>query len=56
MHSLTKYVGGHADVVAGSLMFNCPDLYDKLYFNMKSTGGIISPFDAWVALRGGKTL
>ena len=56
MHSLTKYVGGHADVVAGALMFNDPDLYDKLYFNMKSTGGIISPFDAWVALRGAKTL
>ena len=56
MHSLTKYVGGHADVVAGSLHFNCPDLYDKLNFNMKSTGGIISPFDAWVALRGAKTL
>lgn len=56
MHSLTKYVGGHADVVAGALMFNDGDLYDKLYFNMKSTGGIISPFDAWVALRGTKTL
>lgn len=56
MHSMTKYIGGHADVVAGSLHFNCPDLYDKLYFNMKSTGGIISPFDAWVALRGTKTL
>ena len=56
MHSLTKYIGGHADVVAGGLMFNDPDLYDKLYFNMKSTGGIISAFDAWVALRGTKTL
>lgn len=56
MHSLTKYVGGHADVVAGALMFNDGDLYDKLYFNMKSTGGIICPFDAWVALRGTKTL
>lgn len=56
MHSLTKYVGGHADVVAGALMFNDSDLYDKLYFNMKSTGGIISPFDAWLCLRGTKTL
>jgi len=56
MHSMTKYIGGHADVVGGSLHFNCPDLYDKLYFNMKSTGQIISAFDAWVALRGSKTL
>lgn len=56
MHSLTKYIGGHADVLAGALMFNCPDLYDKLKFNLKSTGGTISPFDAWVALRGSKTL
>lgn len=56
MHSLTKYIGGHADVVAGGLMFNDGDLYDKLFFNMKSTGGVISAFDAWVALRGTKTL
>lgn len=56
MHSLTKYVGGHADVVAGGLMFDDSDLYDKLYFNMKSTGGIICPFDAWLCLRGTKTL
>lgn len=38
MHSMTKYIGGHADVVGGSLHFNDGDLYDKLYFNMKSTG------------------
>lgn len=56
MHSMTKYIGGHGDVVAGSLCFNDGDLYDKLFFNMKSMGGIIAPFDAWVCLRGTKTL
>lgn len=53
---MTKYIGGHADVVGGCLCFNDSALYDKLYFNMKSTGGIIAPFDAWVTLRGTKTL
>jgi cystathionine gamma-synthase len=56
MHSLTKYIGGHSDVVAGALMFNDPELYDKLYFNIKSIGTCISPFDAWLCLRGSKTL
>jgi cystathionine beta-lyase/cystathionine gamma-synthase len=56
MHSITKYIGGHSDVVAGALMFNDPDLYDTLYFNIKSLGTMIAPFDAWIALRGSKTL
>ena len=56
MHSITKYIGGHSDIVAGCLMFNNSDLYDKFYFNIKSMGTMISPFDAWVALRGTKTL
>mmetsp|Transcript_14498 Transcript_14498/g.24746 ORF Transcript_14498/g.24746 Transcript_14498/m.24746 type:complete len:238 (-) Transcript_14498:391-1104(-) len=56
MHSITKYIGGHSDVVAGALMFNDPDLYDQLYFNIKSIGTFLSPFDAWIALRGTKTL
>ena len=56
MHSITKYIGGHSDVVAGALMFNDPDLYDTLYFNIKSLGTMIAPFDAWVGLRGSKTL
>jgi cystathionine gamma-lyase len=56
MHSLTKYIGGHSDVVAGALMFNDPALYDKLYFNIKSIGTCLAPFDAWIALRGSKTL
>ena len=56
MHSVTKYIGGHSDVVAGALMFNKPDLWDKLYLNIKSMGTMIAPFDAWIALRGSKTL
>jgi cystathionine beta-lyase/cystathionine gamma-synthase len=56
MHSITKYIGGHSDVVAGALMFNDSDLYDQLYFNIKSMGYMIAPFDAWIALRGSKTL
>lgn len=56
MHSITKYIGGHSDVVAGALMFNDHKLYDKLFFNIKSMGYFISPFDAWIALKGSKTL
>ena len=56
MHSITKYIGGHSDVVAGCLCFNDPALYDKIFFNMKTMGTCIAPFDAWIALRGSKTL
>lgn len=56
MHSITKYIGGHSDVVAGCLCFNDADLYDKLFFNMKSMGTSIAPFDAYIALRGAKTM
>ena len=56
MHSVTKYIGGHSDVVAGALMFNSLELFDKLYFNVKSMGTMIAPFDAFIALKGSKTL
>jgi cystathionine beta-lyase/cystathionine gamma-synthase len=56
MHSITKYIGGHSDVVAGALMFNDPKLWDPLYYNIKTMGYFISPFDAWIALKGSKTL
>ena len=56
MHSITKYIGGHSDVVAGCLIFNDKDLYDQLDFNIKCMGTTIAPFDAWIALRGSKTL
>ena len=56
MHSVTKYIGGHSDVIAGALMFNSLELFDKLYFNIKSMGTMIAPFDAFIALKGSKTL
>jgi len=56
MHSITKYIGGHSDVIAGCLCFNDANLYDKLFFNMKSIGSTISPFDAYIALKGAKTM
>jgi len=56
MHSITKYIGGHSDVVAGALMFNEAKVYDELYCNIKSMGYYISPFDAFLALKGSKTV
>lgn len=56
MHSVTKYIGGHADVLSGCLCFNDPKLYDAIYSNMKNMGNGISPFDAYLALRGAKTM
>ena len=54
--SLTKYIGGHTDVLAGALCFNDSKLYDKLYDNMRNMGNLITPFDAFLAIRGAKTI
>jgi len=56
MHSATKYIGGHSDVVAGALMLNSLELYDQLHNNIKQMGTMIAPFDAMMVLRGSKTL
>ena len=56
MHSVTKYIGGHADVLSGCLCFNDSKIYDAVYNNMKNMGNGISPFDAYLALRGAKTM
>jgi cystathionine beta-lyase/cystathionine gamma-synthase len=56
MHSITKYIGGHSDVVAGCLCFNDDALYEKLYHNMRTMGSCIAPFDAYIALKGSKTM
>ncbi|MCY4643846.1 MAG: PLP-dependent aspartate aminotransferase family protein [Bacteriovoracales bacterium] len=56
VHSLTKYINGHSDVVAGGLILNSKKLYDKLWFLQNSTGPTQSPFDSWLILRGLKTL
>lgn len=56
VHSLTKYVGGHSDVVAGAILLNSRELYDKLFFYMKTVGTGLSAFDSWLCIRGAKTL
>ena len=56
MNSVTKYIGGHTDVLGGCVAFNDESLYEQLYFKMKAQGLCMAPFDAWVALRGAKTL
>ncbi|AHF16403.1 cystathionine gamma-synthase [Niabella soli] len=56
MHSATKYLGGHSDVVMGALMFNHNDLLEKLFFIQKSSGAVPGPMDCFLVLRGIKTL
>ena len=56
MHSSTKYLGGHSDVIQGALMMNDSDLRDKLYFIQKSCGAVPGPMDCFLVLRGIKTL
>ena len=56
MNSCTKYIGGHCDVVMGTLTLNDKELRDRLYFVQKSFGGTPSPFESYLALRGLKTL
>ena len=56
MHSATKYLGGHSDVIQGALMMNDKDLREKLYFLQKSCGAVPGPMDCFLVLRGIKTL
>lgn len=56
MHSATKYLGGHSDVIQGCLMMNDEKLRDQLYFIQKSTGAVPGPQDCFLVLRGIKTL
>jgi len=56
VHSVTKYLGGHSDVVMGVLVTNNDELYTKLKFLQNSIGAIPAPFDCYMALRGVKTL
>jgi cystathionine gamma-lyase len=56
VHSGTKYFGGHSDVLNGAIMLNDDDLFQKLYHIQNSTGGVLSPFDSYLVLRGIKTL
>lgn len=56
LHSATKYLGGHSDVVAGLVVVNSEKLAEDLHFIQNSTGGVLGPQDSWLLMRGIKTL
>jgi len=56
VHSTTKYVGGHSDVIGGAVVVDDEELATKLRFAQNATGGVPGPWDAWLTLRGAKTL
>ena len=56
MHSATKYIGGHSDVVLGALIVKDDDLADRLYFIQNASGAVCGPMDSFLTLRGIKTL
>lgn len=56
MHSATKYLGGHSDILGGALVVADADLYDRLYFVQNATGATLGPFECFLVSRGLKTL
>lgn len=56
LHSTTKYLGGHSDVVGGAIVGNDPEIHDTLKFYQNAAGAVPGPFDCWLMLRGIKTL
>ena len=56
MHSATKYLGGHSDVIAGALVVKDKELGEKLHFAQFATGGVLGPMDSYLVVRGIKTL
>lgn len=56
VHSTTKYLGGHSDVVGGAVVTNSDAMREELFFLRNSAGAVPGPFDAWLTLRGMKTL
>ena len=56
VHSTTKYLGGHSDVVGGAVILNDKETYEKIRFYQNAIGGTPGPFDSWLVLRGIKTL
>ncbi len=56
VHSTTKYVSGHSDVIGGAVVTNDPDLNAAFYFHQNAVGAVPGPFDCWLSLRGLKTL
>jgi cystathionine gamma-lyase len=56
VHSSTKYINGHSDVLGGSVMLNDTELYEKIKYHQNSVGAVLAPFDSYLTLRGIKTL
>lgn len=56
LHSATKYLGGHSDVVAGIVVVKTQELAEKVHFLQNAIGGVLGPQDSWLLLRGSKTL
>lgn len=56
VHSTTKYMGGHSDVVGGTAVTSDGDLHERMAFYQNAAGGVPGPFDSWIVLRGLKTL
>ena len=56
VHSTTKYINGHSDVIGGALVLNNEEAYESMKFYENAAGNVPSPFDAWLVLRGIKTL
>ncbi len=56
VHSTTKYINGHSDIIGGAVVLNNAELYGKILFVQKAVGAVPSPFDSWLTLRGVKTL
>lgn len=56
VHSTTKYMGGHSDVIGGALVTTDPELGEQLAFHQNAMGAVAAPFDSWLVMRGIKTL
>lgn len=56
LHSATKYLGGHNDLLAGAIVTKSKDIEEKLLYQLNTTGAVLPPFDSWLLIRGLKTL
>ncbi len=56
IHSATKYLGGHSDLIAGIVVSKTQELGEKIHFNQNASGGILGPFESWLVIRGIETL
>jgi len=56
VHSTTKYMGGHSDVIGGAVMTSDENMRERIAFYQNAAGGVPGPFDSWIVLRGLKTL